>query len=244
MKKAILAIGLLTLALVGRAQYTVTANLSFSSDGYASWQSGIESTDPTLPKGFSLGVHPRVGLELTPTIRLGAQLGFDYAKYTYIDGYCHPERAVWVQTRQIDKPSIRFGAGLFLRKQILSLGKISLHAELNVYYSIEILNILTTEYNTLSGWPVEIKKKNLARQFDMYVVPVLNYPLSEHLDLDLYLNLVAISYTHVNTKLENIETDFRGDTPTVVSQDKTNHIYFGVNSQASKVVTLGLGYTF
>ena len=151
----------------------------------------------------------------------------------------------------------------YLRYEVIQAGDVSFFLELSGYfthtfqpvrhdfvdwYCYEMHNTIDTTYHILDS----------ATSYGAKITPGLNWQLTPHCHVDLYLDVLAFTFdktTHINTDILD-EYIFTSGTPTLASRTtttvttKTTDIGFGVNgasllgSTGRNWVRVGFSYTF
>lgn len=151
----------------------------------------------------------------------------------------------------------------YLRYELIQMGDVSFFLELSGYYTrigqpvrhdfadwycYEMHNTIDTTYHILDS----------ASSLGAKITPGLNWQLTPHCHIDLYLDVLAFTFdktTHINTDILD-EYIFTSGTPTLASRTtttvttKTTDIGFGVNGASilsptgRNWVRVGFSYTF
>lgn len=231
---------------VAEAQVSVTADLGFSRDGYSFTRSGANAFDNSLPRGWNFSFSPRAGYSLNDDVTVGLQLGVGYSDYTYTDGFFDPLVGTWRQSQVRQVSQLDLSAGAFVRMKAMAWGKLSLHAELLASYGHGFGKVVTTEYEVHTMWDVKVSQRCGTGLFEMLLTPVVNYAFTEHIGMDVYVNLLSLSYSRTRERLygQTVPDARTNADAEIVSETVVSHFGVGVNALHTSLITLGVGYKF
>ncbi len=251
MKRGFALVLLLCVGMVAHAQWAVSTNLALSYSGYNYAQGGISSFDKTLPQGWSLDFSPRIGYCFNERYTAGIDLGFGYSRYTYSDGFYSPISQEWEQSEMLVKELFSSSVGLFLRRQLLSWGRLSLHAELAAAYRLGFGLNTTTQYSgSSSGYTDEIVTSHSLHEYQTLVelIPVLHYDLGNqpgfsHFSLDLYLNFLSVAFLRTTTNLYAEHSEMNDGTA-IARHTVTTDFDLSLRLRSAALLSLGVTYQF
>lgn len=226
------------------AQVSVSVDVGYGNKGYTYQSKGINAFDGSLPRGHSYYFAPRIGFLVSDGLRMGVQLGASYSSYDYVDGFFDSERLVWKQSSLLKQTVTTASATAFVRFRCLSEGQLSLHLEVSGTYGLGWGQDNKTEYRITDGSELDMQRQLKQRRLVAQVVPVLCYSFNKHIEMDVYLNLAALSFSNITTKqwpyiIKNYTP--AEDSETTNTQQEFN---IGVNALNSSSLTVGFGYTF
>lgn len=242
MKKLLLGLAVMCAALVSQAQITLSGTLGFSSDDYSYRRDGMQGYDASLPEGYTFTIAPAVGYRLTEELEAGVRLEGEYAPYVFTDGFYNPVSKAYEESQVEERTTTMLGGGAYLRYRAVSWGSFSLIAELSARYRKGGVRSCTTEYAASSGWPLEFRQREAQSQVDVMLTPILNYAITEHLSVDLNLNLMALGYHRLRSLKYGVE-DSSGNAD-LLSVLTTDHYDLMFSSATNRGFGLGLGYVF
>jgi len=242
-------------AMAGYAQWGVSANMSVSTSNYAYTQGGQPAFNKDLPQGWAFDFTPRIGYAFGDLFSAGVDLGFGYANYNYTDGFYNPITEVWDQSEIFNQQLYSGMVGLFMRLQIQSWGRLSLHAELAVGYKKAYGTNTKTQYaeDVWGDYNKIVTSRDIQQdQFRLQVVPVFHYLLGNwkggagdksHLSADLYLNFISMAYAHTVTNMYGEKSKTNSD-PELHSQTVTNDFDLGFRVLGTNPIGIGFTYSF
>ena len=228
MKKVILTLVAIATMGVANAQLFVGGNLGFSKSGGAqeATVSGVTTTVQD-PKQIDWEITPKIGFQ-AGKMSFGAIFGINGQKQITED--VDPALENDKQTRKY------FGWEFcpFFRYNAFEFGNFALFCELQV-------PVYGGKWSSkLEATGVSIENKNAAKDFGfgVQVVPGLNYSLSDHLNFDLYVNLLALGYSMDKTTVENPDNNDKNVT-------KATNLWAGVFSLPQhNAISIGFNYKF
>lgn len=242
MKKTLLIALLLICTAKASAQMIVGGNLRFNMASY----SRTVGFDPTLPKGMALQFTPQVGYSFSSGVMMGVQLSIANQQYFYTNGYYNASAGEWQKTVVTGKTLASFGGGLFLRVRCFEFKDLSMSMELSAIYSYGIGAVRDTQYVDAGHFPIVFESPFRTRQWDVKLVPVLSYQLSNHFSAEAHVDLLSLLYTYsVTDKYKMFEKDSFINTYNPVLDNTTSSSDFtaGFNSLTSQLLTIGFIFT-
>lgn len=243
MKKLLAAVAFLLFALQVPAQVFVAGSVGFDMSSYTK----TAGFDPTKPKGMALQLSPQVGFNVSPAVKLGAMLSIANQKYTYTNGYYDRTYNRWQETEQTVKTLMTAGGGVFVRVRCFEARDFSVGLELSAVLSYGLGATRDTQYYSQDLFPVRYETKFNTRQFDVRLVPMATYRLSERLGVDVYVDMLSIVFTHSIVdqykKMEVMPWQTEAESELDYST-ATSDFHAGFNSLTSRLVSIGLSYTF
>ena len=226
------------------AQVNLSMDLGYGNKGYSYSEKGIDAYNGSLPKGQSCYFAPRIGYVLNDEVSMGIRLGVSYSSYDFADGLYDSERLGWQQLSATTQTMLTAKAGAYLRIRCLDAGRLSLHAEIMGSYVMGWGWDQKTEYRATDGWDLKMTSRLAQRSVGVQVVPVANYALGEHVGMDVYLNLAAITFSSTTTSQWPYSIK---EYPPVEEPESTtvSQVFdVGVNTLNTSLLTLGFSYTF
>lgn len=267
MKKVLLTLTLAAFAFAANAQFVVGGQLGFNSNSGNTARetvSGSTTTKWTVPTnhGTSFSILPKIGYQLNDNMQVGAALGVTYTyNRTFTPGvYGTTATAPAIKDREdwTDQWNLGFQIAPYFRYNLTQLGNFNVFCEVALPIHIngksnfhryasaytDALNVqhkeVDTSYvgNTNSGY------------FGITITPGLNYKLNENISLDLYVDLLGLSFTHGWTNTFVDSTVPGGNTNTSDTRVTTNTFNFTANMNAQSVAShfnlfrIGFNYHF
>ena len=240
-----LAIGCwLLVSSVLPAQVNLSFDVGYGNRGYRYVEKDINAFDGGLPRGQSCYFAPRIGFVLSDDVTVGVQLGAEYSSYDFVEGFYNTEKLGWQQSATVNQTMLRTSARAFLRLRCLGDGRLSLHVELSGGYGLGWGWDKRTEFRATDGWNLEMQRQVTEQRLCMQVVPVMNYAFSSHVGMDVYLNLVALTFS--STVTEQWPYSIKDYPPVEESESKTTVQEFnvGMNALNTNLLTVGFSYIF
>lgn len=207
MKKLLLtAVVLFAASTIANAQLFVGGSLGFgtnSTDKYE-WTNGTETIKMDPTKRLSFSISPKIGYNLNEKMAIGAKLHFSTYNYNYPDDhdndYDDNGNLITITITNHKESTTYFGAGLFFRYTALQIGQFSLFAEasadLNISSGKEEYKI--NEYN--KSYTINSPKTTV---ISVGIVPGISYKMNEKWQIDTYLGLCDLGFSHSSSKVEN-----------------------------------------
>ena len=238
---------LMFFALTASAQWTLSADLSYSSSNYNYTRGSIPAFNSELPKGHTFAVSPRVGYVLSDIYEAGLQLSYVTDDYEYTHGYYVDDKREWLVDAVTDKSFITFGASAYLRATCCRHGALSACFEFVAGYAFGYGGDYVTSYSASNGREINSRYDKRGSQFSFQVVPVLNYAFNAHISLDAYINALSLCYLRnaTTTFCNGIDMDgYDIPDPQVYDKTVTSQFDLGLHALNTSLVTLGIGYQF
>ncbi len=209
---------------IANAQLFVGGNLGFGmqSGTNETTRSGVTAT-VDQPKTIAWEVTPKIGFQMDKML-FGVAFGVNGEKTITKD--------VDVTGDEYTEKFFGWEVCPFFRYNAFEFGNFALFCELQVpisggKYSAKYENDGTTLENKNAGKPFS---------FGVQVVPGLNYALSDHLNFDVYVDLLAIGFNMQKFTDEDPDSSDKDVT-------KTTNFWAGVYS-LPQAITLGFNYKF
>lgn len=226
MKKVLLTLALAAFAFTANAQWVIGGRIDLNHNGAAA---GDYNT--TAATNFTL--MPKVGYWLNETMQVGVQFGANYAYTRNYDGdnnndhYRSATQLVW-------------NFNPYFRYNLTSWKNFTVFAEAQVLIGITPKSSWKTTNPSATG-------DGTTSAFDLGVniVPGLNYALTDHISIDIYVNLARIFYNYNSTT-----TSTTVGTATVDNTNTTHDWGFGANMNSQTInahlnnFSIGFNYAF
>lgn len=224
MKKVILTLVAVATMGIANAQLFVGGNIGFGMQKGSS-ETTISGVTATVdqPKTIDWTVAPKIGFQ-SGKMSFGAILGIGGEKTTAKD--------VEVTGDELTEKIFAWQVCPFFRYNAFEFGNFALFCELQV----PIMGGKASTKYVNGGTTIENKNAGKPFSFGVEVVPGLNYSLSDHLNFDVYVNLLAIGFNMNKVTVEDPDTNDK-------QVDKTTEFWAGVNS-LPQAITLGFNYNF
>lgn len=244
MKKTFVICCLLLVTSVLDAQVYVSFDVGYGNKGYSYVEQGSFAFNGDLPKGWDCYFAPKVGFAVSDEVSVGVQLGAGYSSYEYATGFYDPVQQGWAKSAEVVSDVLSATAKAFLRLRCVGSGRLSLHVEIAGGYGMGWGWDKKTEYRATDSWDIDMKRQMKERRLFAQVVPVANYAFSEHVGLDVYLNLVALTFGSTITErwrygIKGYAADELPETRT-----KVQEFQVGVNALNTQLLTVGFNYRF
>ncbi len=224
MKKVILTLVAVATMGIANAQLFVGGNLGFSKTGGSNEYTADGATATTqFPKTTEWTIAPKIGFQMNK-LSFGAIIELDGEK-TVTEGK-------YVKDDKLTEKYFGWGVCPFVRYNAFEFGNFALFCELQIPI---ISGQYKTKYENGSNPVVEADGAKVFG-FAIQAVPGLNYRLSEHLNFDLYVNLLKLGWSMEKQTVETTD-------PTTKDVDKYTGFQVGVYSLPD-VITLGFNYNF
>ena len=170
---------------------------------------------------------PKIGFQVNNKLAVGIAFGITGSKEVYDD-----EELDGLDYVTVNYSEKTFGWGVtpFVRYNAFEFGNFALFCELQI-------PIARAKYNTIEKWPSETKDIDGGKDFSfgVQVVPGLNYRLSDHVNFDMYVNLLQLGWNMSKYTYEPSDTR--------KTELKSSAFNFGVYS-LPQAITLGFNYVF
>lgn len=232
------------LSWVTMAQVEVSMDLGYGNKGYSYMERGVLAFDGELPKGQEGYFAPKVGFIVSDGVSAGVRLEARYGEYDFAEGYFNPELQGWQQSALTTETMLAVVAGVYLRIRCADRGRLSLHVELMGSYGLGWGQDERTEFKASDSWEVNMTRKTAQRCVNVRVVPVATYALGEHVGVDLYLNLAAISFctTTLSRWPYRMKDGTTDNDP--LSKTVTKVFDIGLNALNTSFLSMGFRYVF
>lgn len=254
MKKVLLTIACVAFAFAANAQWVVSGNLGFTSNGGHQEINnvlGTVSNNYVVPgylttKSHSLEIVPSIGYKFNDNMQAGLKFGIVYNKNTNFNALAYA-------ADKEDYTSVSgtsFEIAPYFRYYFAQAGKFNFFAEATV--DLGFMPHSKTHFFDNFGpvaidTVVESNTKYMA--FGISIVPGVNYQLNDHFSIDCYIDLLSLNY-----QMTKATTFVDLTTPAATASNETidvrNDFYFGamglpqtVNSHLA-LFRLGLNYAF
>ena len=232
MKKVILTLVAVATMGIANAQLFVGADLGFGTTTNKSVQTtnGQTTTYENLeeaPNTTSWTIMPKIGFQVNNKLAVGLVFGVNGNKEVWDE-----QELAGLDYVTVNYTTKGFGWGVtpFVRYNAFEFGNFALFCELQI-------PIASTKYNRIEKWPSETRDIDYGKDFNfgVQVVPGLNYKLSDHINFDMYVNLLQLGW---NMQKYTYEPD-----DTHKTESKSSSFDFGVYS-LPQAITLGFNYVF
>lgn len=205
MKKLLLVLAFVVMALASNAQLFVAGNVSARySGGRTDYNSPMYTTYDDDPKEVGFVVKPAVGY-MIPGKNYGFGLSLGYA-YNSVKDYDYTANEIGdVVVHPYEKRySNIFEVGPFFRYAYARFDKITLYADLKIPVNFGKVKEETGR---------DIKDTDYAFAIGARLIPGLTYKFNDHILFTTEIGLLSINYTHnINTKVQTnvvkIDNDF------------------------------------
>lgn len=204
MKKLFLTV-ILTVATAtfASSQLYIGGSLNLNTSGQNS--KDFDGTDAQGQKTFGFGIAPRIGYYLNDNFSFGVSIGIQYEKQTSV------EPADW-------NSSTNFNISPYARYAFFTYGKFKVNLEGGLG--------LAFGSNNEKDQPSDEKFRN--SNFNIFVVPVLTYDLTDRIALETSLNFCSLQFT------SSTRTHKSGEKK---ATNTTNS--FGIGANTADVFSLG-----
>ena len=222
MKKILLTIALVAFAFAANAQFVVGGQIGYTTDGNNTHNENIAGPTSTIThipgdqflnqNSSSLTILPKIGYNLNDKMQVGVAFGLTWNKIVDYSGYVAQYAAIedfegWQRTTNTEVkfiPYFRYnitqfgGFTLFCEAQLgLTLGMNPKIRDYHSAYSLGGIDVPEADVDLREG------RKDTYTNFDLTVVPGLNYKFNEKISADLYIDLLGLGYGH------HVEKTFR-----------------------------------
>ena len=224
MKKVFLTLVAVATMGIANAQLFVGGNLGFGMQN-GSRESTISGTTVTVekPKTTSWEVTPKIGFQMDK-MAFGLVFG--------VNGQKEFAKNVDVENDEYTEKYFGWEVCPFFRYNAFEFGNFALFCELQV----PITGGKYSDKYVYAGTTVENKNAGKDFGFGVQIVPGLNYSLSDHLNFDVYVNLLALGY-----QMDKYTEEDPNNNDKFV--EKTSYFWAGVYS-LPQTITLGFNYKF
>ena len=274
MKKVLLTLAVTCFAFAASAQIVVGGQIGFNTNNgnlnshTVLSGTGVPGADydrtwdrPANPY-TSFTFMPKIGYNLNEKMQVGAQLGFTYTTTTIYNAvyglsysYTYPEAEDWEKISTFD-----FSIAPYFRYNVAEMGKFTFFCEAQFYFGITSkptytdhatkLEVLGLTYDAVD---TTYKGNTSITSFGISVTPGLNYKFTDHVSMDIYIDLLGLGFNHrhINTFDDNNPNNVYGTyTDTEEYNTTSNDFYFNANFNAQTVrehlslFRLGFNYVF
>ena len=227
------------------AQVNLSLDLGYSNKSYRCSVYQAEAYDGSLPKGMSCQIAPRLGFQINDDVAVGIQLGMLFSDYDYTEGFYNSEYEEWQRTATTSNRMIAAMARGYMRIRCFTVGDWSLHAEIAGEYSRGWGRENRSEVRFQSSSEVVRLRHTTSHTFCAQVLPVASYSVSRRVEVDLYLNLAAVTYTSTTTELWPSYTSGSATEEVFPEKTTTTHDFdIGLNSLNTSLISIGFRYVF
>lgn len=218
MKKVLLTLALAAFAMTANAQLVIGGNINASHDN---WHLKDYVTGTTTN---SFSIMPKVGYQLNEKMQIGAQLGW---KYNYIRNYTSTDTYTSTSaTGASGQPTIIIAP--YFRYNFANWKNFTVFAEAHLTLGLHL-----ESSNYASTGSVTTNNGDQYTSIAISVVPGLNYSITDHISMDLYVNLL-------NCYAEFMTSDASGGHEYGIGLNMNNQSLFDHLSNFS----LGFNYVF
>lgn len=222
MKKVLLTLALAAFAFAANAQFVIGGQIDVNHNGNATGDFGNTATT-------TFTFMPKVGYCLNDNMQIGLNFGMAYNYTRNYDGDNNNDH-------YFSNTGKMYLAAPYFRYNFAQWKNFKVFCEAQLALAMIPKN--SWNNNTL-GTSGEGNTKTTAINFN--VVPGLNYAITDHISLDVYVNLLGLYYNYVTTTTTIAGTDI---------VDKTHDYGFMANMSAETInnhfnnFTIGFNYAF
>lgn len=177
MKKILLTLALAAFAMTANAQWVLGGNIEASHDNFHA----TDYAAGTTVNHFSIA--PKVGYWLNDDMQIGAQIGwgYDYNRNYLLDVDHYNSTS---NTGVSGQPTITIAP--YFRYNVASWKNFTVFAEAQLNLGLHL------ESSNFTNTPTEVTTNNGDNftSIGLSVVPGLNYSFTDHISMDLYVNLL------------------------------------------------------
>lgn len=220
-----MTLALAAFAFAANAQFVLGGNLgAFHTNEHTDeYADGDVTTDITI--------MPKIGYWLNDKMQVGAQLGWGM---NYIRTYGDVATAPSNEDNYISSSRSRIMIAPYFRYNVAEWKNFTFFCEAQLNFTLAMDG---SRYNNISGETSDVK--NGYNTLGINVVPGLNYSLSEHVSVDLYLNIARLYWNTTSSDGESSHNWGVGANMTAQPFLGTNG--YGLDGHLS-VLTLGFNY--
>ena len=206
MKKAIFTLAMAVFALAANAQFVAGGSLSFSHNGgnlNTDPASAVVLADEAADATTMFSICPKVGYQLNDKVQVGLSIGINY---DYGRNYGTAASLLQHADNNYDEYTSTtqwlFAFNPYVRYNVTNIGKCTLFCEAQL--GVEVLPT-SSSYNNDNGGSHSTTTDGEVSGYSigLKVVPGLNYRLSDHCSLDLYVNLAGLYGNYTSMKHES-----------------------------------------
>ena len=225
MKKALLFFAVVAFAFTANAQFFVGGNLGLHRDATGATYDG--KTYGAKDVNFDFTFAPKVGYQINDAFQVGAKFLWNRTEaLEYVALKSDDYKVDYKDNNYVNM----FGFGIFARYNVYNAGSLTVfcEADLSMLFGT-YKNSVTFVDGTGSDLTVD---GNKATDFRVGITPGLNYAFNEHFSMDLYLDLLGISYSKYSAKS--------------ATDDKyvANTREFNLLSEQNGILSIGFNYKF
>lgn len=207
-----MTLALAAFAFAANAQFVIGGNVGIAHGGTTD---GDYYDDATT----NMSIMPKVGYWLNDKMQIGMQFGLDYAYYRNYSGADNAQYRSATQTSWLVAPYFRYNLANW--------------KNFTVFCEAQLGIGITPKSSWYQTYPTEESGEGTTSRFDLglTVLPGLNYALTDHISLDLYVNLLGLYYNYASTTYDlggGTETTTRdhnwGAVANMNAQDLNSHL--------------------
>ena len=225
MKKALLFFAVVAFAFTANAQFFVGGNLGLHRDATGAAYDGKTYGDKTV--NFDFTFAPKVGYQINDAFQVGAKFLWDRSDALSYSALLTDDYKVdYKDNHYINM----FGFGIFARYNVYNAGSLTVFCEADLSMLFGTWKNSRT-YVDGEGADATVDGAK-ATTFGVGITPGLNYAFNEHFSMDLYLDLLGISYSKYSAKS--------------ATDDKyvANTREFNLLSEQNGILSIGFNYKF
>lgn len=250
MKKVFLTLTLAAFAFAANAQIIVGGNIGYFNNGSKTTTeyktaTGSDVTETVNPTSSGCNIMPKIGYQIDDNMQAGLILGFRMDKYKTYNGFSANDiYADWEGTRTENYNTITIKP--YFRYNVMELGDFKLFVEAAVPYRMTSVTKWKTHEtytdftDTKHDETAEGDNKTKGSSIGFEVIPGLNYSLTDNISVDIYVNLLRMSFISTTTTFENPDAPVGG---VLKRTNVSNDFDFGCGTLPA-AVTVGFNYAF
>ena len=185
-------------AFTANAQFFVGGNLGLHRDANGAVYDGKTWGEKDV--NFDFTFAPKVGYQFNDVFQVGAKFlwnheeALGYVALSNTPGNANYDKVNYKENNYINM----FGFGIFARCNVYNAGSLTVFCEADLSMLFGTWKNSTT---FVDGTGADINVDgNKATAFGVGITPGLNYAFNDHFSMDLYLDLLGISYTKNSVK--------------------------------------------
>lgn len=181
-----MTIALAAFAFAANAQFVIGGNVGIAHGGTSNGDFNDEAST-------NMSIKPKVGYWLNDKMQVGMQFGLDYA---YTRDYSGTDNAKY---ESATSTSWQFAP--YFRYNVANWKNFTIFCEAQLGLGI------TPKSSWMRNYPTETSGEGSTSSFDLglVVLPGLNYALTDHISLDLYVNLLGLYYNYASYTTTNFD---------------------------------------
>lgn len=226
------------------AQTSVSLDVGYGNQGYSYMEQEMPAYDGSLPRGQSCYLAPRLGYTWANGVGMGLQLGVGYSSLHYAEGYYDPIVGAWQQSGTTTNDLFSVTASAYLRVRCYAVGSLSLHMELSGSYGMGWGNDIRNERSAIDASYITMRRHTEERSIRARLLPVICYAFGDHVDVDLYLNIMALAFDSTTTDRWPYAVGNMPEVDTPQSTTTEQGFNIGLNALNTSMLTLGFRYNF